>query len=207
MSPFTDEDKKRAIEAYASGVSYLTVADEIGASPSTIHRWIKESGLPTQRMKQFPKSVDEEAVIEGYLNAVTYSEIRKTYNISEKRLYAIIKKNNLHPRRRPAKPVPLGEGDVLEIATLLNSGLTQSVIAEKFGLTGRQLRKVREDNSIPSRSPNSFRRAHHVRDNLFKAIDAEAAYWLGVFCADGSLQEPGAISYKKIGRASCRDRE
>ena len=196
MSGYTKQDIQKALVAYKNGISYKKIAKDIGTHVSTVHRWVKQHGILTQRNKKFPNEVDEEAIIKAYLEGVTLPKIGECYCVSEKRIYSIIKNKKLTPRRNPAKTVLLTEKDIVEIEALLLEGVTQARVAEKFGLTKRQLRKVREDNSMPSRHPNSFKRKHIVRESLFKVIDDESAYWLGVLAADGSLQNPGAISYK-----------
>ncbi len=196
QSRYTKKDIQKALVAYENGISYKKIAKDIGAHASTVHKWVKQHGIPTHRDKKFPKDVDEVAIIKAYSAGLTLPKIEERYSVSEKRIYSIIKKAKLTPRRTPAKAVLLTEKHILEIEALLVGGATQAQVAEKYGLTNRQLRKVREDNSMPSRHPNSFQRKHIVRENLFKVIDDESAYWLGVLAADGSLQNPGTISYK-----------
>lgn len=101
---FSDQDKKKAISLYRSGMTLEEVSDEIGTSKQSVSNWLDDAGTGTRgclgaavirQRKGRGKSIGEEKwkeVTDTYASGIGCDEVAKIFGITSRGVRKIIKR-------------------------------------------------------------------------------------------------------------------
>ena len=128
-------------------------------------------------------SREAQQIIEAHLSGVPMTVLAKERGFSIKPIKRLLKQNGIKPLNSSLKRSDV-KGDI--VVALYETGLSQSAIGERFGVTqtciGSRLRRA----GVKVRAQTTLRK-HSIREEAFDEIGEESAYWAGFLMADGNV--------------------
>lgn len=182
MRRTTDEDRRRIVALYQSGMKWREIAAETGFSEFTVGNALRKEGVAAGRGQLNSKTSpeDEAKIIALYAEGVPLTEIVREVGRTEHTITAVLRRHGRAPDRKLHR---LSDEQRERIPVLYEGGMDAPEIGRTVGCSSSAIYLLLEELGID-------RREQVACDNpdYFDRIDTpDKAYWLGFIAADGCV--------------------
>jgi transposase-like protein/Mor family transcriptional regulator len=149
----TDEQKLLIIEDYKSGSTLQSIANNYNCDQSYISRILKNNNVSTRTRGNKNMFTDEQKllIIEDYNSGMSQKDVAEKYNCCQTRIFKILKENNVSTRTRGNKNMFTDEQKLLIIEDY-KSGMSQTDVAKKYGISHITIFKILKENNVSTRT-------------------------------------------------------
>ena len=190
-------DKDIVIQRYLAGEGMCKLAKTYQCNNGTVWCFLKNQGVCIRSRKN--KGVLESqhnTIVQMYIDGLTAHEIARRTGVKHTSVLNFLKKRGIDTSRdRRRHPGVLAENHKDEIIQLHNSGMGQELIGKKLKLAGSAICRFLQKHGIQAHPQAQY----SVDETFFDTIDTEVkAYVLGLFYADGCVDETGKLRISLI---------
>lgn len=173
---FTQDDCKKIIDMYKSGVSSEKIAGKYNCSRKPIDRVLRESGIELDTcLRKVPKE-DHQKVVDMYNSGMSQKEIANVYGCSEYVIWVIMKKLNATLR-----PKGYTFEDAQKMYEIYQTTKSSTEVAKQLNMDAHTVRDVLNKYGF-----KLDRLKYHCDDYFFDEINTpDKAYIVGLLWSDG----------------------